>query len=86
MSIFCTRPAPVLVFGALIMVQVLFGVNYGVSKVLVENFPPLVWASAQAIIASAIMISLPGSAGRKHPQPTASSLLLWSATRFWGSS
>jgi drug/metabolite transporter (DMT)-like permease len=62
-------PAPVLVFGALIMVQVLFGVNYVVSKVLVENFPPLVWASLRLFVAAALMISIAWFGGRAHPRP-----------------
>jgi drug/metabolite transporter (DMT)-like permease len=60
-------PAPALVFGALILVQVLFGVNYVVSKVLVGNFPPLVWASIRLVIAASAMMAVAYFSGRKHP-------------------
>jgi drug/metabolite transporter (DMT)-like permease len=63
-------PAPALVFGALILVQVLFGVNYVVSKVLVEHFPPLVWASLRLFVAAAMMMGVAWASGRKHPQAT----------------
>lgn len=49
-------PAPWLIVLALITVQVLFGVNYVVSKIVVGAFPPLVWASARIIVASIVMI------------------------------
>lgn len=47
-----------LVYGALILVQVLFGLNYVISKVVVESFPPLVWASFRIIIASLVMLAV----------------------------
>jgi len=46
-----------LVFAALIVVQVLFGMNYVISKVVVEAFPPILWASIRIIIASIVMFS-----------------------------
>lgn len=66
-SIPVRSPAPALVFGALILVQVLFGVNYVVSKVIVDCFPPLVWASLRLFIAAAMMMGLAYASGRKHP-------------------
>jgi drug/metabolite transporter (DMT)-like permease len=56
-----------LVLAALIAVQVLFGINYVVSKVVVNAFPPLVWASARIIVASALMLGLTLAFKRKHP-------------------
>ena len=64
------HPPPTLIFGALILVQVLFGVNYVVSKVLVEHFPPLVWASLRLFVAAGMMMSLAFASGRKHPKST----------------
>ena len=42
------------VLAALITVQVLFGLNYVVTKLVVDAFPPLVWASIRAIIVAVI--------------------------------
>lgn len=50
------RPGAVL--AALIAVQVLFGMNYVISKIVVHAFPPLVWASIRIAIASAIMLAI----------------------------
>ena len=52
------RPAQWLIFSALITVQVLFGINYVVSKIVVGHFPPLVWASVRIIISSVIMLAM----------------------------
>ena len=51
-------PSPFLIYGALILIQVLFGLNYVVSKVILQAFPPLVWASFRIIIASIVMLSV----------------------------
>lgn len=56
-----------LVLSALITVQVLFGVNYVVSKIVVGSFPPLVWASLRIIISSLIMLTAALGLKRKHP-------------------
>lgn len=61
-------PAPILVLGALITVQLLFGINYVVSKVVVGAFPPLVWASGRIIIAAFFMVLIAKLTGRKHPE------------------
>lgn len=42
---------------ALIAVQVCFGANYVISKIVVTSFPPLVWASIRIIIATIVMWS-----------------------------
>jgi drug/metabolite transporter (DMT)-like permease len=57
-----------LVLGALIAVQVLFGINYVVSKFVLHAFPPLVWASARIMVATFIMGSIALVSGRKHPK------------------
>ncbi len=61
-------PSPLLVFLALITIQILFGAGYVVSKVLVGVFPPLVWASLRVIISSAIMVGFALSTGRPSPR------------------
>lgn len=63
-----SKPAPFLVLAALVTIQVLFGVNYLVSKVVVDHFPPLLWASARIIISAVIMISVALFSRRVHPK------------------
>jgi drug/metabolite transporter (DMT)-like permease len=62
-------PAPGKVLAALITVQVLFGVNYVVSKYLIQYFPVLVWASARIVVASIFMIFFALVLRRPHPRP-----------------
>jgi drug/metabolite transporter (DMT)-like permease len=66
---FVQKPAPpqALVFLALTAVQVLFGVNYVVSKVVVDTFPPLVWASIRIVIAATLMLTFAKLSGRPAP-------------------
>ncbi len=61
-------PSPRLVLTALIAVQILFGINYVVSKIVVGVFPPLVWASLRIIISSSCMVAFALLSGRKHPK------------------
>jgi drug/metabolite transporter (DMT)-like permease len=61
------RPSPKLVLAALLAVQVLFGINYVVTKVVVSVFPPLLWASFRIIIAALFMLSVALLSG--HPFP-----------------
>jgi len=63
-----TTPPKALVLSALIAVQVLFGVNYIISKIVVAVFPPLMWASARIILSSVLMLLLTLLSGRKHPK------------------
>lgn len=53
---------------ALILVQVLFGLNYVISKVVVGAFPPLVWASSRALITAVIILSIAQFSGRERPK------------------
>jgi len=48
-------PHPFLVIFSLICVQVCFGANYVISKVVVTHFPPLVWASIRISIATLVI-------------------------------
>jgi drug/metabolite transporter (DMT)-like permease len=61
-------PSALLVFLALLAVQLLFGSGYVVSKIIVEVFPPLVWASIRIIISAAIMMGFALSSGRRSPR------------------
>jgi drug/metabolite transporter (DMT)-like permease len=56
------------VLAALIAVQVLFGVNYVISKVVVDHFPPLVWGSMRVVISALFMIGAAILTRRPHPR------------------
>lgn len=45
------------VFAALILIQILFGMNYILSKVVLAHFPPLVWASIRAIGTAVLLVA-----------------------------
>jgi drug/metabolite transporter (DMT)-like permease len=55
------------VLGALLAVQVLFGINYVVSKIVVGIFPPLVWASIRIAVSAGAMLLIALATRRKHP-------------------
>lgn len=52
----------------LVVVQVLFGVNYIASKIVVTAVPPLPWASVRAVIAGGILAA--AAIGLKRTPPT----------------
>jgi drug/metabolite transporter (DMT)-like permease len=56
------------VLAALIAVQVLFGLNYVISKVVVDHFPPLVWGSFRVIVSALFMVGVAYLTGRPHPK------------------
>ncbi|MBU6375669.1 MAG: DMT family transporter [Bdellovibrionales bacterium] len=61
-------PRSVLIFGALIGIQLLFGSGYVVSKVMVGAFPPMVWASLRITISAILMLSIALASGRPSPR------------------
>ncbi len=71
-----TDPGPVVVnppsafsvTAALIAVQLCFGVNYVVSKVVVSHFPPLVWAGIRIAIATVVLFAVCGFSSRPMPK------------------
>jgi drug/metabolite transporter (DMT)-like permease len=63
-----TQPSRARVYAALIAIQVLFGINYVVTKQILGVFPPLVWASARIIVASLVMVAAALLMKRKHPE------------------
>ena len=40
---------------ALILVQVIFGLNYAASKIILESYPPLLWGAVRMLIAAILM-------------------------------
>lgn len=61
-------PSPRVLFIGLLLVQILFGVNYVISKVIVAAFPPLVWASTRSLVAVVLMGILVDIRGKPHPK------------------
>ncbi len=61
-------PSAFRVYGALVFVQILFGINYVVTKVVVEAVPPMVWASFRIILASGFMVLVATVLNRPHPK------------------
>lgn len=57
----------VMVVLALLAVQLLFGINYVVSKVVVGAFPPLVWAFIRIVISTGLMAAMALMLRRSHP-------------------
>src|SRR5690348_1101635 len=51
-------PSPALVYAALVLIQVLFGMNYVVAKIIVDQFPPLVWASIRCTVAALTLLGI----------------------------
>ncbi len=51
-------PAPLTIYTALILIQILFGINYVVSQVILQAFPPLVWAGLRIIVAAGVMLTV----------------------------
>lgn len=50
-----SKPSRYAVFAALLSVQVLFGLNYVITKLVIGHFPPLVWASFRLVISAGIL-------------------------------
>ncbi|MBI3534048.1 MAG: DMT family transporter [Deltaproteobacteria bacterium] len=62
------KPPVELVYTALIVIQILFGINYIISKIVVEAFPPLLWASIRIVISSVCMLGFALLSRRPHPK------------------
>lgn len=61
-------PSAALVTLALVAVQFCFGSNYVVTKLVVTNFPPLVWAGIRIAIATVILFAVCFASGRPRPR------------------
>ncbi len=61
-------PPALAVLLALIGVQICFGSNYVVSKVVVSHFPPLVWAGIRIAISTVVMFGVCFMSGRPRPK------------------
>jgi drug/metabolite transporter (DMT)-like permease len=63
-----SRVSPGLVLAALVAVQVLFGMNYVISKVVVDAFPPLLWGFVRIVISATVMFGVAIASQRPHPR------------------
>lgn len=61
-------PSALLVVLALLIVQVCFGANYVISKVVLSHFPPLVWGGIRIAIAASVMLTVCILSKRKRPE------------------
>lgn len=75
-----SAPSAALVTLALIAVQFCFGSNYVVSKLVVTNFPPLVWAGIRIAIATVVLFAVCFLSGR--PRPKLERAFLWPLVGF----
>jgi len=62
-----STPRP-LVYGALVLVQLLFGVHYLMAKVVLREIEPAVWALIRVSAAAALMLALVPLTGRRFPR------------------
>lgn len=61
-----TSRAPV--YGALVLVQVFFGLHYLASKVLLREIPPALWALMRVASAAALLLAIVWLLGRRLPR------------------
>jgi drug/metabolite transporter (DMT)-like permease len=73
-----------LIFGVLIFIQVLFGVNFTASKVVVSNINPLLWSNIRFIVAGLLMLAFTLISRREHPKFTPKDLLTLICLSFLG--
>ena len=57
-----------LVYGALVLVQVFFGVHYLVAKVVLREMPPAVWALIRVSSAAALLLAAVPLLGKRLPR------------------
>lgn len=60
------------VYSALILIQVLFGINFSTSKVIVGQLDPFIWSNLRFLIAGVLMLLLTLATKRPHPEMTKS--------------
>jgi drug/metabolite transporter (DMT)-like permease len=60
-----------LVYGALVLVQVFFGVHYLAAKVVLREIPPAVWALIRVSAAAALLLATVRLTGRRLPRSPA---------------
>ena len=61
-------PRPQLLVTALLLTQFCFGLNYIVSKVVVETLPPFLWAGLRCAVSCVLLASFALALKRRHPR------------------
>jgi hypothetical protein len=61
-------PSAFRLYGALVIIQILFGVNYVVSKAIIAAFHPLQWASLRLLLATPVLWIVASLSGRPAPK------------------
>ena len=62
------KPSKLIVYSILILIQLLFGINFATSKVVVGVLDPFVWSNIRFLIAGVIMLSITLILKRPHPK------------------
>lgn len=52
----------------LTLIQILFGINFSTSKIIVLKLDPIIWSNARFLIAGLILLVITLMSGRKHPK------------------
>jgi drug/metabolite transporter (DMT)-like permease len=60
--------APKKIFICLIIIQILFGINFAASKLIVEKLSPIVWANLRFLTAGLLLLAFNLIARRNHPR------------------
>lgn len=64
-----------LALSILIFIQILFGINFTTSKIIVQKLDPILWSNIRFLIAGLILLIFTLLSKRKHPQ---------TSKKFWG--
>lgn len=56
------------VFSVLVLIQILFGINFGTSKVVLESLDPFLWSNLRFFIAGVVMLIITLFLKRPHPK------------------
>ena len=56
------------IYSMLLLIQVLFGINFFTSKVIVGVMDPILWSNLRFFIAGVLMLLVTLATGRKHPK------------------
>lgn len=59
---------PIFIVIILVLVQVLFGINFSTSKIIVLKLDPILWSNIRFLVAGIILLFITLITGRKHPK------------------
>ncbi|MCO4754414.1 MAG: DMT family transporter [Bacteriovoracaceae bacterium] len=58
------------IYGTLLLIQILFGINFSTSKVIVGSMDPILWSNIRFFVAGILMLLVTIASRRKHPPMT----------------